>query len=40
MVGAIKEVMAKVTKAAEVGDSEGKKLDVLGVEGRDNVNTS
>jgi hypothetical protein len=40
VVGAIKEVMAKVTKAAEVVDSEGKKLDVLGVEGRDNVNTS
>jgi hypothetical protein len=40
VVGAVKEVMAEVTKAAEVVDSEGKKLDVLGVEGRDNVNTS
>ena len=32
VVGAIKEVMAKVTKAAKVVDSEGKKLDVLGVQ--------
>jgi hypothetical protein len=40
VVRAIKEVVAEVTKATKVVNGEGKKLDVLGVEGRNNVNTS
>ena len=32
--------MAKVTKATEVVDSEGKKLNVLGIKGGDDVNAS